>query len=479
MTSIICGKALWSVVCGTNVLPSNDVVGEELEMAADHLRAGICYYEPFSEEDHHEWIDSSNLKENQKSFVLRLAKMLNLCSRQAWEFFQVFLQEEYRGSIAELTSVLACYRSESHLLHQIFAFYLTDPMHILSCRTHLLASAAAKQDHPYQELFADFVREALDCEQLLGSNMVEELTCVHQAVMKYRDCQDKAYGGGIFGAQEDEANKNKTSALDFVPGNPDLPDDGEYQWLAARLALAKHLLASLLVYYAQPHRKCEPSVVVNLITLAQGEGVCGGVVAPGGQSCQAAVATLLRDIDALHSLLLVLVIDTDEDVRSHKLCAPQWRDQVESLITEFGSRPGHLPPLLAWCVLQGRRALCDTNGASVPSSEVQRYSRMAVRAVDGGVMACLHNFLNNQAVVSDALLKEVCASIVYSVACVAATQLNIDPRAPCSAHLSALAVACVASPVPAHLFWAEEEGTAAVLLPDALLVFVFFIVRYW
>lgn len=70
------GKALWSVVCGTNVLPSSAVIGEELETASEHLRQGLHFYTTFSQTDHDSWIAASKLKDNQKSFVLRLAKLL-------------------------------------------------------------------------------------------------------------------------------------------------------------------------------------------------------------------------------------------------------------------------------------------------------------------------------------------------------------------------------------------------------------------
>lgn len=73
----------------------------------------------------------------------------NLSSSQSWELFQLYLQQEYRGSSSELMSALSSYRSESRLLHHIYSFHLTDPLHLLSCRTHLLASAARKS-HPYQ-----------------------------------------------------------------------------------------------------------------------------------------------------------------------------------------------------------------------------------------------------------------------------------------------------------------------------------------
>ena len=70
------GKALWSFVCGNNILPSDEVVAEELEAAKCNLQDGLLLYNHFSQEDHDKWSAGVKLKDNQKQFVLRLAKML-------------------------------------------------------------------------------------------------------------------------------------------------------------------------------------------------------------------------------------------------------------------------------------------------------------------------------------------------------------------------------------------------------------------
>ena len=63
-------------MCGTSILPSDEVVGEELEAATDHLKAGLLYYKPYTKEDHDLWAGKTKLKENQQSFIARVAKML-------------------------------------------------------------------------------------------------------------------------------------------------------------------------------------------------------------------------------------------------------------------------------------------------------------------------------------------------------------------------------------------------------------------
>uniref|UniRef100_A0A6A7FUA9 Nucleoporin NUP188 homolog n=1 Tax=Hirondellea gigas TaxID=1518452 RepID=A0A6A7FUA9_9CRUS len=488
--SLISGKALWSVVCGTNILPSDEVVGEELEAATANLKAGLLFFQPFTQEDHDTWVNKVKLKDNQKTFVLRLAKMLNLSSRQSWSLFQLYLQQEYRGSSSELMSALSSHRTESRLLQQIYSYYLTDPMHLLSCRTHLLA-AATKHNHPHQKLFSVYLRDVLDPDQhSLGLGVVKELEAVHRCISKHRD-QHHQHGYFTLDDQEQDEASDTSSMLQFTTGNPDLPDNGEYEWLTARLALAKHLLATLLVYYAAPNTNCPPDCILTLLNMAQGGGLCGGPTASGGRGGQAAVNTLLLEIDALHCLLLTLLINADADTKSHVLCEAAWQEKLEAVFTDLGSRPGHLPPLLAWSVLQGRQAVADMTGSNSSTSSsisstilasagsaaalVQHYSRMAQQALQGGVMAYLETVLHNQAIVTDTLLQELSCSIVYSLVCVAGAHLNLEASSPGLAAAAAssthLALTCLSSSLPATFFWAEEGGGAGLLLPDALAVF--------
>lgn len=71
----------------------------------------------------------------------------DVSSEHAWEIFQLFLQYEYRGSASQLQSVSTSDREELSLLHQVLSFYLSDPLHLLSCRRHILA---ADTTHPYE-----------------------------------------------------------------------------------------------------------------------------------------------------------------------------------------------------------------------------------------------------------------------------------------------------------------------------------------
>ena len=44
---------------------------------------------------------------------------------------------------------------------------------------------------------------------------------------------------------------------------------------------------------------------------------------------------------------------------THVLCDTVWRDKLDPVFTALGSRPCHLPPLLAWSLVQGRAAIAE------------------------------------------------------------------------------------------------------------------------
>ena len=200
--------------------------------------------------------------------------------------------------------------------------------------------------------------------------------------------------------------------------------------------------------------------------MAQGEGICGSALIHGPG--QTAINSLLQDIHALHSLLLTLVINAEADNKSHSLCEIAWRDKLDPLFSNLGSRPGQLPPLLAWSLVQSTE-VAGSNGSAVSGVNMQYYSKMAQRSLQGGVLPYLHSVLGNQAIRSDALLADISCSVVYALVCVAGSRLYLDECGPITP--THLAVTCLSCALPAQLFWQEEGGGAGLFLPDALSAF--------
>lgn len=59
---------------------------------------------------------------------------------------------------------------------------------------------------------------------------------------------------------------------------------------------------------------------------------------------------------------------------------------------------------------------------------------------------------------TDTLLSDLSCSIVYALVCVAGAHLNLEQLGAEGVSPSHLAVTCLACPLPAQLFWAEEGG---------------------
>lgn len=70
------GKALWGVICGTYVLPSDEVVGDELQQAAPHLRAGLRAYTKPSGDHFDRWARTASVTQREKEFVKKLSDLL-------------------------------------------------------------------------------------------------------------------------------------------------------------------------------------------------------------------------------------------------------------------------------------------------------------------------------------------------------------------------------------------------------------------
>lgn len=86
-------------------------------------------------------------------------------------------------------------------------------------------------------------------------------------------------------------------------------------------------------------------------------------------------------------------------ISGHSLCEKEWLEKVEPVMGGLGSRPAHLAPLLAWCVLQLR-------SPHPPAPHV--YHKLANRALTGNVFGYLQEALDCPAIkvslISDASL---------------------------------------------------------------------------
>lgn len=76
LSIILSGKALWGVICGTYVLPSDEVVGAELQLAVEHLRHGLSAYADPSGDHYEKWEKTAQVSKAEKAFVKKLSVLL-------------------------------------------------------------------------------------------------------------------------------------------------------------------------------------------------------------------------------------------------------------------------------------------------------------------------------------------------------------------------------------------------------------------
>lgn len=429
---LVSGKALWGVICGTYVLPSDEVVGAELQLAVEHLRLGLSAYADPSGDHYEKWEKTAPVSKAEKAFVKKLSALLKLSATHSWQIFQLFLLNEYRGADASLSEVLASQRDEETFLGQLWNFYLADRLHLIRCLRHVVANTANPQ-HPYQSLFHDFMQDVLDKDGTLGESLVKQVMLCTKMVPP----TPQSHG-------------------------PHLPPHGPTTWLAHHLAELREVLATLLVYYGSTSQSPTPETFLKLVQLAQGGGLGGRPEIQEG--IRESHAPLVEALDGAHVLLLTLIINADSPISDNKLCDSAWVKKLDPTMAGLGARTPHLAPLLAWAVLQLRAS--DGGAKGNP----RMYNKLAQRAVHGNVFAYLQTALNNTSIQGDELLVRLASSVVYSLMCAAAGCLDLE-RMGCLSVLNTLAKRCLAQDPPAQLFWAEEGGGAGLLLPQAIEVF--------
>ncbi|KAK7069539.1 hypothetical protein SK128_020409 [Halocaridina rubra] len=280
---LISGKALWGVICGTYILPSDEVVGEELQSATEHLRLGLLAYEKPSGNHYDEWSKSLDVGPKEKDFVKKIFPLLDLPASQSWDIFKLFLLNDFRGAEAALSEVLGSQRDEDTFLAQLWTFYLADRLHLLRCLRHIVANTSNK-DHPYQSLFREFMLNVIDKDGNLGDSLVKQvMTC------------------------------SRMTPPTTQSRGPHLPTHGHHSWLTHHLAELREVLATLMVYYGSTSRSPSPDTFQKLLLLAQGGGLGGRVEIQDG--IHDVHKPLIDVLDATHVLLLTLIINADSPTK--------------------------------------------------------------------------------------------------------------------------------------------------------------------
>ncbi|XP_076066581.1 nuclear pore complex protein Nup188 [Oratosquilla oratoria] len=434
MTTIISGKVLWTLVSGVSILPSDEVVGEELEAAAPHLRAALGSYKP-AEKSVEAFNKESKLASNQKDLVAKLSKLLDLDAKQCWELFKLYLLYEFKGSQAALESILSSERELSILLANLLSYYLSERLFTLRCLRHVLSNIGSAR-HPYQKLFQDFVRDVLDKDGSLGETLIKQLKEI-----------------------------SIQSPPTVQKNGPNLPPQAVTHWVKQNLCEQRELLVILLIYYSGTGKKCSPENFVKLLRYCHDTGF--GKRLGYNEHITESHRCLVELLAQTQCLLLVRLIDVDADPSTHDLCKSEWVSKIDPTMKLLGSQPCHMPPLIAWFVVQQQRARAD--GAQKPEG-MQQYLKMGRRALEGNVFQYLQSILDNPVMQGDCLVFRVSSSIIYSLVCACGAAVDMEKAGVVLAITSVLEQ-CLEHEPPAHLFWLEEGGAADLVVPSAIASF--------
>lgn len=153
---LIYNKQLWAVTGGTLLGTSVEAARKQLKKAKNQILAGVCHYRPFNEEGEKKL--KSCLDGKTLSFVVNIARQMDLDALQAWDLMVFYLEHEFRGSEDNLESFLESDVRKEQLVKDICVFYWSERAFLLKCVGIYLAYCQDK-DHPFSEIFNELLTE--------------------------------------------------------------------------------------------------------------------------------------------------------------------------------------------------------------------------------------------------------------------------------------------------------------------------------
>ncbi|KAM6182136.1 nucleoporin NUP188-like [Erethizon dorsatum] len=158
-------RELWTILLGRSALRELNQIEAELNKHWQRLLEGLSYYRPPSPSSAEKVKADEELAPQLKEVGLRISKFLGLDAEQSVLLLQCYIQEDYRGTVDSLKTVLQDERQSQALILKVADYYYEERTCVLRCVLHLLTYFQDER-HPYRVEYADCV-DKLDKEQLV------------------------------------------------------------------------------------------------------------------------------------------------------------------------------------------------------------------------------------------------------------------------------------------------------------------------
>ncbi|XP_014236684.1 nucleoporin NUP188 homolog [Trichogramma pretiosum] len=157
-------KGLWSVISGTTCRCDKALVEDEIKSATAILQDGLSYFKTYTEESL-QAVNKTNPPPKMYDLISKLAPLLNLDAKIAWDLVCNFMIYEYRNCPETFASQLTDLSTMQALIEQIWNFYYTERITLVKC-LKLMVEYRENDSHPHKSHFVKFFDEVLFMELL-------------------------------------------------------------------------------------------------------------------------------------------------------------------------------------------------------------------------------------------------------------------------------------------------------------------------
>ncbi|KAE8748809.1 hypothetical protein FOCC_FOCC004403 [Frankliniella occidentalis] len=422
---LIYNKQLWAVTGGTLLGTSVEAARKQLQKARSQILAGISHYRPFNEDSEKKL--KSCLDGKTLSFVVNIARQMNLDALQAWDLMVFYLEHEFRGSEDNLESFLESDVRKEQLVKDICMFYWSERAFLLKCIGIYLAYWQDKE-HPFSEVFSELLSD-LTANAIFESLLKQLKQLTEQNAPTSSTNLSSSTKTSIYSTTSDQWMSIYLQEQLSVLHNLTLFVDGyQCQWrnILETLKLCKHPL----LYRHKLKRQHLP--LLQGITFSQ-------------------VVLLLRMID-VSDLGFAKTLWLEDGLKLHS--------SFDTEMQELYKKEEHPPLLLVWMLF---------NFYGVPEEEFSKYRKFGFMATKLNVFSYLSKLLNEPMFKSEATrISEIAYSTVYKLIDCLTSNFEPEKLQP-RENLLSLCATLLHQPSTADMFWNSDSDSGIRLTVDVAM----------
>ncbi|KAK7865103.1 hypothetical protein R5R35_014636 [Gryllus longicercus] len=313
-------KSLWTVISGTHLRATSEVVKHELDKCAELFSKGLTSFRPQNDESVKKL--KCKFAPQAYKFVISLGKFLGIDALQAWDLLSNYLLYEFQGAEVGLQAFLVSDEKTNMLMTDIWMFYHSERLFLLKC-INLVLSYCDDPNHPYQATLLKFLSNFKSDE--FSNSLFTQLDTVTNEPYPHRDIHGQL-----------------------------MTDQYQLRWQNYNLREQIEVLHNMIVYVDM---KCvNPSHLSKIIKLCIDSRF-------GKQEEYKVRNTALAKYysELIGYLQNVLILQHMNSVACSVLTRKELTLNIDDLISILGDQKEHAPLIMSWTLIKSFESYKDTS----------------------------------------------------------------------------------------------------------------------